>query len=108
MLEAKIKSRRAPHKKVMPRNKRSTKPKLKINFYFLKRNQSKHQVVQQKSSEAIKNEPHYAALANSSVAATKEISPEIDKPKPDWFEGSKHELIELIDVRNTAHIYFIQ
>jgi hypothetical protein len=83
LLQVKIKSRRAPHKKVRPDKNRRATPTLNIIFDLLKKNQLKHQVFQQQISEAIQNEPNYAALANSIVAAMKEISTEVDTPKPD-------------------------
>jgi hypothetical protein len=66
------------------------------------------QAFQQKISQKIKDEPNYATLANSIVDAAKEISTEIEKIKPEWFKGSKHELILLIDVRKTMHTDFIK
>jgi hypothetical protein len=99
LLEAKTKSRRAPRKKVRPDKKRSTAPKLKIKFDILKKNKSKRQRFHHKISEA---------QANSIVAATKEIATELDTPKPDWFEGFKHELIKVIYVCNAAYINFTQ
>jgi hypothetical protein len=52
MLEANTKIRRAPRKKIRPDNNKSTTPKFKIKFDFLKGNLSKRQTFQHPSAHA--------------------------------------------------------
>jgi hypothetical protein len=103
LLEAKIKSRKAPRKKVRP-----DKTKAKEQLRCIAKVSSEAPSLPTKISEAINNDPAYSILASTIMAATKATAAEVDTPKPDWFERNKNELLELIDDINSTHIDFIQ